>query len=243
MINDVTGKTINGFFVIGDSGKRYNGKNVLWLVRCPYCSSQKTMQLANIKKCKSCGCRKVDLHRKHKNVWKGCGEIGGTYWHQVKDNAKRRKLSLTISLDYAWKLFLKQSRRCALSGEKLCFRTRCQSKDGTASLDRIDSNLGYVKGNVQWVHKHINVMKNRFPAEDFIEWCDKISVYRRKKMISEQRRQQLGKITKNAFPDFGLKVGAVRGKDLVHNGGWYNGVGEKIGWGDLAVEDIKKNQD
>lgn len=61
-------------------------------------------------------------------------------------------------------------------------------------------------------------------------------------MISEQRQQQLAKITKDALPDFGLRVGAIRAKDLVHNGGWYNGLGQKIGWGDLSVEDIKRIQ-
>ena len=45
----------------------------------------------------------------------------------------------------------------------------------TASLDRIDSNLGYVKGNVQWVHKHINVMKNIFNQDMFIFLCNQVT--------------------------------------------------------------------
>lgn len=39
---------------------------------------------------------------------------------------------------------------------------------------------------------------------------------------------------------FGLSCGQIRGKDFVHNGGWYNKAGEKLGWGDLAVEDFQK---
>ncbi len=39
---------------------------------------------------------------------------------------------------------------------------------------------------------------------------------------------------------FGLSCGQIRGKDFVHNGGWYNKQGEKLGWGDLAVEDFQK---
>lgn len=35
---------------------------------------------------------------------------------------------------------------------------------------------------------------------------------------------------------FGLSCGQIRGKDFVHNGGWYNKQGEKLGWGDLNVE-------
>jgi hypothetical protein len=45
----------------------------------------------------------------------------------------------------------------------------------TASLDRIDSSKGYIEGNVQWIHKHINKMKNNFNESYFIEICKKIS--------------------------------------------------------------------
>lgn len=37
---------------------------------------------------------------------------------------------------------------------------------------------------------------------------------------------------------FGLSCGQLRRKDLVHNGGWYNRAGEKLGWGDLSSEDL-----
>jgi len=34
--------------------------------------------------------------------------------------------------------------------------------------------------------------------------------------------------------------GQVRGSELVHNGGWYDVTGKKIGWGDLSFEDLKQ---
>ncbi len=37
---------------------------------------------------------------------------------------------------------------------------------------------------------------------------------------------------------FGLHCGQIRGNDIVHNGGWYNSRGEKLGWGDLSAEDL-----
>lgn len=37
---------------------------------------------------------------------------------------------------------------------------------------------------------------------------------------------------------FGIRCGQVRGKDFVHNGGWYNRRGEKLGWGDLSPADF-----
>jgi len=43
--------------------------------------------------------------------------------------------------------------------------------NGSPSLDRIDSSKGYIKGNVQWIHKDVNIMKNKFNQEYFIEMC------------------------------------------------------------------------
>lgn len=41
----------------------------------------------------------------------------------------------------------------------------------TASLDRINSNLGYEPNNVQWVHKDINKMKLDYNQQYFINMC------------------------------------------------------------------------
>lgn len=45
----------------------------------------------------------------------------------------------------------------------------------TASLDRIDSARPYEPGNVQWVHKTINMMKQQFSQGVFIGWCHKVA--------------------------------------------------------------------
>lgn len=38
---------------------------------------------------------------------------------------------------------------------------------------------------------------------------------------------------------FGLRCGQMRSKNqLTHNGGWYNGLGEKLGFGDLSADDM-----
>ena len=42
------------------------------------------------------------------------------------------------------------------------------------SLDRIDSKKGYVKGNVQWVHKTVNRLKMDLSEEELMYWCNLI---------------------------------------------------------------------
>ena len=69
-------------------------------------------------------------------------------------------------------LFLKQNRKCALTGQSIFFAKTTRehdSKQTTASLDRIDSNNGYIEGNVQWVHKKLNMMKQAMPDQEFIQ--------------------------------------------------------------------------
>lgn len=60
-------------------------------------------------------------------------------------------------------------------------RPSMNNQSKTASLDRIDSSLGYIEGNVQWINKEINYMKMDLPQDKFIEWCEKI--YKYKKLI------------------------------------------------------------
>lgn len=109
---------------------------------------------------------------KESKGWKGHEEIYGSYWSRIEWDARKRNIPFQISIEYAWGLFLKQNRKCALSGEELVFG----DKDSrTASLDRIDSSKGYIEGNVQWVTKRVNFAKQESSQEEFIKMCHKVS--------------------------------------------------------------------
>lgn len=70
----------------------------------------------------------------------------------------------------------KQHKRCALTGVEIEFGT-AWNKVCTASLDRIDSNEGYIEGNVQWVHKAINLMKRDMTDAEFLDWCKRVVLH------------------------------------------------------------------
>ena len=75
-------------------------------------------------------------------------------------------------------LFLKQNKKCALTGIDIHFpETAKEHSKGTASLDRIDSSKPYNADNVQWVHKTVGMMKLAFTQTEFIEWCKLIARY------------------------------------------------------------------
>lgn len=95
----------------------------------------------------------------------------------IERNAKNRNISFNISIEYLWELYIAQNRKCNLSRIPIKFDSECRLSDGTASLDRISSSNGYIEGNVQWIHKDINLMKNYFNQDFFIDICKKIAYY------------------------------------------------------------------
>jgi hypothetical protein len=61
--------------------------------------------------------------------------------------------------------------KCALTGWEINMNyTNC-----TASLDRIDSTKPYDVDNIQWVHTMVNMCKNKYPQDRFIEMCTAVA--------------------------------------------------------------------
>ena len=111
--------------------------------------------------------------RKHRN-WKGSGTVSATYFSSLKrgaDGGKGRKpIPFNITIDYVADLLdNKQKGKCALTGIYISV------KDKTASLDRIDSSKGYERGNLQWLHKDVNMMKRHYSQDYFIYLCKAVS--------------------------------------------------------------------
>ena len=126
---------------------------------------------------KSCGCTARKRGNEHPN-FKGYEQIQSSHWNQYTSGAEKRGLEFTITMEYAWSLFVAQNGFCALSGKPIFFpKTRAQRSNSTASLDRIDSSKGYIPGNVQWVHKIINKMKWNMDEEEFFDFCKSVSEY------------------------------------------------------------------
>ena len=97
----------------------------------------------------------------------------------VKAHARQRHIPFKIEIKETWDLFIEQGGRCTLTGVPLTLHPSHLNKGAnTASLDRIDSTKGYVKGNIQWVHKVINFMKSSLSDAEFIRWCELVAHHR-----------------------------------------------------------------
>jgi hypothetical protein len=157
----------------GESGKQ----SIYWKCLCR-CGNIKELSTKDIKSENriSCGCiyQELDYRQKHGN-WRGFQEIPGKYWSQLKRGAKNRNIEFNISIEDIWNKFIQQDRKCALSNIELVFPTSLRLSNGTASLDRKDSTIGYTVDNIQWIHKDINFMKQEYNQEYFVEICKKIA--------------------------------------------------------------------
>ena len=127
----------------------------------------------------SCGCKnkyqqKGGIVGSNHPGWKGVGELNGQYFSSIRLRARKLGIDFEISTEEAWEQFERQDKKCNLTGLPLKFephRARLAGNIQTASLDRIDSEKGYVPGNIQWLHKDVNRMKNAFDQNYFIEIC------------------------------------------------------------------------
>lgn len=76
------------------------------------------------------------------------------------------------AFEYLSELLKAQDYRCKLSGVPFTlFGDIPTERNFSLSLDRIDSNKGYEKGNVQFVLRMLNLSKSDLPQEDFIAIC------------------------------------------------------------------------
>ncbi len=144
-----------------------NGQGV-WLVkvRCS-CGTEEFIRTRNLRVGRSKACRGC-YHRGSLNVnWSGYHDMPGDLIHRTKHSAKARNIKWKLDNKSLFDLYERQDRKCALSGVNLDWET--------ASVDRIDSKLPYIKTNIQWVHKKVNVMKHVMSVDEFIGWCNLIT--------------------------------------------------------------------
>lgn len=159
---NIKGKTFGNLKVI--SRAKNVGRRARWNCKCK-CGTKKVVWSANMLSglSRSCGCSKNKPGRINPN-WKGYAGIGQRKYGEIQSGARRRNIPFSLSIMYLWRLFLNQNKLCALSGVPL-------EMNSNASLDRVDNNLGYSRGNVQWVHKDINYMKQDFSQIEFLNYC------------------------------------------------------------------------
>ena len=109
----------------------------------------------------------------------------------MRHNAKKRakKMDIEITCEDIKNLYKKQNGLCALSGMTTT-RDSYMTKGNqyiinkmNISIDRINSDLGYTKDNIQLVSAMINRMKSDLTSKEFIDFCSITLIKRKFKYI------------------------------------------------------------
>lgn len=97
-----------------------------------------------------------------------------TYICAIKISAKKRKLEFNITPEQIVQKFNDQGGVCAFTGLDLIYPSsdlKYYKFTHTASLDRIDNNLGYTFENVQFVNKLINSSRKDLTIQEYKYFC------------------------------------------------------------------------
>jgi hypothetical protein len=165
---DMTGRVFGKLTVVRRLPN--DGAATRWLCQCS-CGEFMAAQGGNLRSggTRSCGC--VRRKRGPESLsWKGCGELPGRYWAIARSNASKRGIEFSVTIQDGWDIYQRQGGKCALTGWDLVLNAPVLT-DVTASMDRIDSKVGYIYDNVQWVHKDVNTFKSAYSQEYFIRMC------------------------------------------------------------------------
>jgi hypothetical protein len=144
----------------------YKNKGEKWCSVCSGCGVEQAYTRKDHAKQSSLSdwqCKKCVSAAKAFAANAGIGALKRLY-NKFEKSAKSRQIEWALEYDDFCAIF---DGKCALTG----WAISTDYGSGTASLDRINSKLGYCKGNVRWVHSVVNMMKNKYDDDLFIGMC------------------------------------------------------------------------
>ena len=187
------GELSNSFECISDEFQYEKSNHYFIKCKCTKCNLHKIIRVdqfsKQLVKCKNCiyNLRKEGIVLDKVPKW---------YFNSIKSLASQRNIEFSLSLNDLQDLWLKQDKKCALTGVNISFgleyetlknnyqRLTNSHKLTTASLDRVDSTKGYTLDNIQWVEKNINIFKNALNNDDFIGLCRIVTQYTSNKEVN-----------------------------------------------------------
>lgn len=90
---------------------------------------------------------------------------------------KRLNKECSITLEHLLSLWEQQGGICRLTGRDMDLGGTIIGKGYNpfrASIDRIDSSLGYIEGNVHLICAWANIAKHVLSCDDFVIWCKSV---------------------------------------------------------------------
>ncbi len=163
------GDKYKSWTVIGNPKKNSNN-SLVYEVQCD-CGTTKWVQANElVDLTRNFECVKCAAKSRSEKITEENGRVGEltlTRYTKLKSSSEKRNIEFSVELSYLWDLFINQERKCAITGDIL-------ESIQESSLDRIDSNKGYIKGNVQWTTVQANLSKHIMTTEELLTFCNKV---------------------------------------------------------------------
>lgn len=105
--------------------------------------------------------------RKYRSTVKGAIH---TSYQAAKGRSKKEGIPFDLDLEYVTELFNHQGGKCALTGVDMIPKSGRMSP----SLDKMTPELGYTRGNVQWVTWRANAIKQDLSMEELFQFCETV---------------------------------------------------------------------
>ena len=112
-------------------------------------------------------CKKCCAERKAFSKNRPVGDRARVF-NKFRKSAYSRGIAWNLSED---EMFADFNEQCQMTGWPISI----SYENSSASLDRIDSKVGYEVGNIQWVHTMVNMAKNKYDASEFIRMCKAVA--------------------------------------------------------------------
>ena len=143
---------------------------LLWEIQC-ICGTTRWIQANQLMDPNSCfRCQKCAAKIRTENLLTANGKVGEltlNRFSKLKKSAEKRNIVFDLNIEYLWELYINQNKICKITGDII-------DDFSKASLDRIDSSKGYIKGNVQWVTQQANLSKHIMTMNELYEFCKKV---------------------------------------------------------------------
>lgn len=186
-IENIVGKQFGSWTVLGQCWAYADKQRTTsWRCRCA-CGSEGIVKNSALVGGRSTRCRKCAAsscgHEARARRLQARGRVE-IELNKCRMQAIKRSIEFDIDHALLLDLFNSQGGRCALTGIRLRLK-EYQTDCANASIDRINSAAGYVRGNVQWVTKEINLMKNAATQEYFILMCRFVAMHSAEEFLDD----------------------------------------------------------
>ena len=94
-------------------------------------------------------------------------------WKETKYRAKKKQLDFTITIQDFLSQYQNQNGKCYYTG-RLLTNLIDKIENFSLSIDRVNSDVGYVKNNIVLCGSIVNKMKLNLSTEQFISICSEI---------------------------------------------------------------------